>query len=100
MDNIYVMLARTNLLGEILENEREEAAERLRNELGAFIMHYSQVYKSKSGSYSFNRNDEVVRLENLNIEEMESIYKFMVDTLNNDIQYQEYVIDRYKNLCL
>jgi hypothetical protein len=100
MDNIYDMLARTNLLNESMENERKEAAKRLHNNFCAFIAHYGQVYKSKGCSYSFIRNGEEVELENLNIEEMEILHKFMVDTLNNDPQYQEDEIDRYQNLCL
>lgn len=95
MDNIYDMLARTNLLDEIMENERKEAAKRLRNDLGAFIAHYGNVLIIRNGE-----EGEEVDLEKLSIEEMESLYKFMVDTLNNDIQYQEDEIDRYINLCL
>ena len=100
MDNIYDMLARTDLLDEIIENERKEAAKRLHNDLCAFIAHYGQVYKSKGCSFSFIRNGGEVELRNLNIEEMEILYKFMVDTLNNDLQYKEDEIDRYQNLCL
>ena len=94
------MLARVDSLDEIIENERKEAAKRLHNDLCAFIAHYGQVYKSKGCSYSLFRNGEEVELGNLNIEEMEILYKFMVDTLNNDIQYQEDEIDRYIDLCL
>ena len=100
MDNIYDMLARTDILDEIMENERKEAAKRLHNDLCAFIAHYGQVYKSKGCSYSHIRDGEEVELGNLYIEEMEILYKFMVDTLNNDIQYQEDEIDRYTNFCL
>ena len=100
MDNIYDMLANTDFLDELMENEREKAAKRLCNDLDAFIEHYGQIYKSKRGSYTFNRNDGDVKLENLSIEEMENLYKFMVDTLEDDIQYQEDEIDRYINLCL
>lgn len=100
MDNIYDMLERIDFLDEIMENERKEAAKRMHNDLCAFIAHYGQVYKSKGGSYSFIRNGGEVEWGNLYIEEMESLYKFMGDTLNNDFQCQEDEIDRYINLCL
>ena len=100
MDNIYDMLARVDSLDRIIENERKEAAKRLHMDFCAFSAHYGQVYKSEGCSYSFIRNGEEVELGNLCIEEMEILYKFMVDTLNNDIQFQEDEIDRYINLCL
>jgi len=100
MENINDMLVRLNSLDETMEKERKEAARRLRHDLGAFIARYGYIYKSKNGSYSFNRNDGEVKLGNLNIEEMERLHKFMIDTLNNDIQYQEDMIARYIDLCL
>lgn len=99
MENIYATLERLDFLDEIRENERKEAAKRLQNDLCVFIAHYGQVYKSKEGSYSFIRNGGEVELGNLSNEEMEILHDFMVDTLNNDLQYLADEIDRYIDLC-
>ena len=79
------MLTRVDFLDEIRENEKKEAAERLHNELYAFVAHYGYAGKE-------------VEVENLTLEEMEFLRKFIVDTLYNDLQYQEDEIDRYIDL--
>ena len=95
MENIYDMLARVDFLDEVRENERKEAAERLRNNLCAYIAHYGNVLIIRNGE-----EGEEVEVENLTLEEMESLHKFMVECINQDLQYQEEEIGRYQDLCL
>ena len=93
MENIYAMLARIDFLDEVMENERKKAAKVLQDEMRTFVAHYGQVY-------IIRKDDECkeVELKDLSIEEIEFLRKFMVDTLNNDPQYQEDEIDRYIDL--
>lgn len=84
MENIYAMLARVDFLDEIRENEKRKAAEQLQAEICAFVAHYG--YASTD-------------VRNLSLVEMEFLHEFMIDTLNNDLQYQEDEIDRYIDLC-
>ena len=117
MENIYAMLARVDFLDEVRENERKEAAKELHNNVCAFVAHYGQVSTDAcpstcstyvllcNGNVLIRKDDEDDNMEevevfHLNIEEMEFLKKFIVDTLYNDIQYLEDEINRYQNICL
>ena len=116
MENIYAMIERVNFLNDVKENEKNEAAEMLQGEICAFVAHEGQVSTDecpntwrtyvllREGNVLIRNDDEdegeEVEVENLILEEMEFLRKFMVDTLNHELQYQEDDIDRYKNLCL
>ena len=93
MEHIDALLARIDFLDEVRKNERKNAAERLRNNLCAFIVHYGNALITRNGE-----EGEEVDVEKLSIEEMESLHKFMVDHINFDLQYQEAEIDRYRDL--
>ena len=114
MENIYAMLSRVDFLDEVRETERISAAERLHNEICAFVAHYGYASTdecpSTGCSYSLLRDGLILRkkeeegesvtIRDLSIEEMEFIRKFMVDTINRDSQYIDDEIGRYQNLCL
>ena len=113
MENIYAMLERIKSIDEISENERKKAAKVLQDEIRAFTAYYWNEQCSSTGylyvllcnGNILIREDEddkgkEVEVINLSLSEMESIKKFMVDTLNYDLQSREVVIDRYKNICL
>ena len=117
MENIYDIIEKIKSLDEIRENKRKEAAERLQREICAFVAHYGQVSTDecpstwlkyvllREGNVLIRKDDEDDNMEefevrNLSLVEMEFIRKFIVDTLNNDLQYQEDEIDRYIDLYL
>lgn len=116
MANVFDMLSRVDFLDEFRANERKKAAEMLQNEVCAFVAHYGYVCTerctatlhtyvlTRDGLVRRMQNDEdeeyeEVEVENLSLVEMEFLHEFIVDTLNNDIQYQEDEIDRYIDLC-
>lgn len=111
------MIERVNFLDEIRETERKKAAEQLQKEVCAFVAHYGQVSTDEcpstwrlyvllcNGNVLIRKDDEddnmeEFKIENLSLVEMEFIRKFMVDTINHDLQYEEEEIDRYQNLYL
>ena len=116
MKNIYDMLARVDFLDEIRENERKKAAVQLQAEITAFVAHYGQVCTPDecpstwrlyvllcNGNVLIRKdaeddNMEEFEIRNLSLAEMEFLRGFMVDTLNNDLQYQEDEIGRYIDL--
>lgn len=81
------MLERVYSLDKIRETERKEAAKVLQKDYCAFVANYGHAGKE-------------VEVENLTLEEMESLREFMVERINQDIQYQEDEIDRYIDLYL
>ena len=116
MKNIYDMLARVESLADVWESERKKAAVQLQAEICAFVAHYGQASTDEcpstwhlyvlleDGNVLIRKDDEDDNMEefevkNLSLVEMEFIREFMVDTLYNDIQYQEDEIDKYINLC-
>ena len=111
MKNIYAMLSQVDFLDEIRKNERKAAAERLQKDICAFVAHYGKASTDecsyvllRDGNILIRKDDEdegeEVGAENLSLEEMEFLRKFMVERINLDLQYQEDEIDRYTNLCL
>lgn len=116
MENIYAMLARVNFLYEVRENERKAAAKVLHHEIEAFTANYGYACTDECPctkcTYVLMRDGlilrkagkdeeevgETIEIETLSIEEMEFLKRFMVDTINNDIQYQEDEIDKYIDL--
>ena len=117
MVNIFDMLSRVDFLDEVRVNERKKAAEMLQNSVCAFVAHYGQVSTDAcpstcstyvllcNGNVLIRKDDEDDNMEevevfHLNIEEMEFLKKFIVDTLYNDLQYLEDEINRYQNICL
>ena len=117
MVNIFNMMARVDFLDEIREVERKKAAIQLQEEIRAFVTHYGQASTDtcpstghlyvllRDGNVLIRKDDEDDNMEefevgNLSLIGMEFIKKFMVDTLNHDLQYLEEEIDRYTNLCL
>ena len=117
MENIYAMLERVDFLDEVRETERKKAAEQLHAEIATFVAHYGYASTDEctitwrtyvllsDGAFVLRKKDEEdegesVTIRDLSIEEMEFIRKFMVDTINHDLQYLEDEIERYTNLCL
>ena len=84
MENIYAMLARIDFLDEVMENERKKAAKVLQDEMRTFVAHYE--------------NEKEVEVENLTLEEMEILHEYIVERINNDLQYLEDEIERYQDL--
>jgi len=116
MAKVYDMIERVDFLNDVKEIEKKAAAEVLKKEIRAFVMHEGQSYTydcpSTGCSYSLLCNGNVlikddedaeekeVEMENLTPEEMEILREFMVYMLDTEIQYEEEEIDRYTNLCL
>ena len=110
MDNIYDMLARTDILDEIMENERKEAAKRLQNEVCTFVAHYGYASTDECPStwrtYTLLRDGlilrkreedegETITTKDLSLVEMGFIHEFMVDTFNRDSKYIEEEVERF-----
>ena len=116
MAKVYDMIERVDFLDEIRETERKKAAERLQNEIRAFVTYEGQSYTydcpSTGCSYSLlcdgnilikeddDAEEEEIEVKDLSIEEMETLREFMVDMLDTEIKYEKEEIDRYTNLCL
>ena len=117
MVNIFNMIERVNFLDEIRETERKKAAVQLQEEIRIFVAHYGQASTDEcpstwhlyvllcNGNVLIRKDDEDDNMEefevgNLSLVEMEFIRKFMVDTINHDLQYIDDEIDRYQNLYL
>lgn len=115
MENRYAMRARVDFLDEIREKEREKAAEVLQDEIATFVAHYgyasTERYTITWRTYVLLREGIILRkkeddegkrvtIKDLSLAEMKFLKEFMVETLNNDIQYIEDEIDRYIDLYL
>ena len=115
MENIYDIIKKIESLNEIKEQMRIAAAERLQEEICAFVAHigHSYTYECESTGLSYELLDDGTilakdedsnkeqRIElNLYLEEMELIRKNLVEVLNAELLYEEDEIGRYQNLCL
>lgn len=115
MASIFDMIERIESLDEVKEWKRQEAAEKLRKEIAAFVAHigHSYTYECENTGLSYELMDDgailakddsdneqsIIEL-NLYLEEMELIREHLYDVLNAELLYDEDEIDRYTNLCL
>lgn len=113
MENIHDMLERVHYLEDFREKAREAAVQKMQADLCAFVANYGYLctkeYPYTNSTYvrilreglilrKKKKTVKIIGVRDLTLEEMESIKKFMVDTLNNDIQYHEDEINRYTGL--
>ena len=109
MASIFDIIERIDSLDEIREWKKQEAAEKLRKEICAFVTHvgHSYTYECPTTGLSYELMDDGTILDkeqrvelNLYLEEMELIREHLYDVLNAELLYDEDEIDRYTNLCL
>ena len=114
MKNIYAMMTRVDVLDEIREYKRMEAAKALQNGIATFVAHYGYASTDKCPStwrtYVLLREGlilrkkedeeegETITTKDLSLPEMEFLREYMEGVIVNDIQYQEDEIDRYIDL--
>ena len=115
MENIYDIIKKIESLNEIKEQKRIAAAERLQEEICAFVAHigHSYTYECESTGISYellddktilardeDNNEQRVEVQLLYLEEMEFLHEHIVKVLSDELLYEEDEIRGYQNLCL